>query len=290
MRQSSDAGLDKGADVIVRHQARKLIVVLDEVWAGSDDAHVAAEHVPKLRDFVDAEFAEPFSERVNPFVAIAGLPLQLLVIGTHGAKFVNFELSILHTGADLRVKKRARRLEPLRDPNDGHEERENEKRHWNCDGEIDGPFEKTVQRALQRFFAETNEAEAVVFEVRHGMPQLFLQIADNDEPDAELIANANDIAVDLGEERELQQNDLGDAELPNYLLEFFAGAENRDSVFGLVDLLIADQTDGAQPDLGLTTEPLSQLGRFAAGTHQQSFFIPSAGEDSACQKRRQIVV
>ena len=200
--------------------------MLDEVRTGTDDAHVAMEHIPKLRDFVDAEFAEPFSKRVNAFVAIAGLPLHLFVIGTHSAEFVNFELSILHAGADLRVKKRARRLEPLRDPNDGREERENEKHHRNCDGEIDSSFEKTVQWALQRFFTQANKAEAIVFEVRHGMPQLFLQIADYDEPDAELIANANDIAVDLGEERELQQNDLGNAELPNYLLEFVRRAEN----------------------------------------------------------------
>ncbi len=98
------------------------------------------------------------------------------------------------------------------------------------------------------------------------------------------------IKRDLGEERELQQNDLGDAELPYHLLQLVVGAENRDSIFRLIDLFIADQTGGTQPDLGLTTEPVSQLGRFTGRTNQQSFFTPSASEDAPCQKRRDIVV
>ena len=60
--------------------------------------------------------------------------------------------------------------------------------------------------------------------MRDRMPELFLQIADDEEPDAELIADANNVAVDLGEERKLQQNDLGDATLADYFLQIAGDA------------------------------------------------------------------
>ena len=71
--EPGDAGFHKGADVIVRHQLRELVVVLDQMRSRADDAHVAEEHVPKLRDFIDTQFAEPFSQRINSFIGNAGL-------------------------------------------------------------------------------------------------------------------------------------------------------------------------------------------------------------------------
>ena len=60
--QAGDSGLHKGADVIIRHQLRKLFVMFDQVRPRADDAHVAPEHVPELRHLVDAQLAKPFSE------------------------------------------------------------------------------------------------------------------------------------------------------------------------------------------------------------------------------------
>ena len=54
LSEAGDAGFDESADVIVGHELRELVVVLDEMRARTDSAHVAEEHVPKLRDFVDA--------------------------------------------------------------------------------------------------------------------------------------------------------------------------------------------------------------------------------------------
>ena len=74
--------------------------------------------------FVDAQFAEPFADRINPLVAVARLARDLLVVGMHGAKFVNLELTVLHPGTRLHVKERPGRLESLRDPDDDGEQRE----------------------------------------------------------------------------------------------------------------------------------------------------------------------
>ena len=46
-----------------------------------------------------------------------------------------------------------------------------------------------------------------------GVAQFLLQIADDKQTHAELIAHADDVAVDLGEERKLQQDDLRNAAL-----------------------------------------------------------------------------
>ena len=80
--ETGDAGLHKRADVIVRHAIwRKLIVVFDQVRARSDDAHVAEEHVPELRHFIDAQFAKPFPERINAVVVSPRLAISSPIVG-----------------------------------------------------------------------------------------------------------------------------------------------------------------------------------------------------------------
>lgn len=54
LSEAGDAGLHKGADMIIGHELRELVVVLDEMWTRADGAHVASKHVPKLRDFIHA--------------------------------------------------------------------------------------------------------------------------------------------------------------------------------------------------------------------------------------------
>src|SRR5690348_6820900 len=59
--EAGEAGSHERADVMVRHVFGKLLVVFDQMRSWTNDAHVAAEDVPKLRHFIDAEFAEPFT-------------------------------------------------------------------------------------------------------------------------------------------------------------------------------------------------------------------------------------
>src|SRR6266852_1015689 len=113
------------------------------------------------------------------------------------------------------------------------------------------------------------------------MPQFFFQVAEDQEPNPKLIANANDILVCLREWK-FQQDHLCDPALANDFLDFIGSAQDRHSIFGLVDFFIADQTDSAQPDLGFALQPIAQLDCSAAGADQKSFFF--APENTARQK------
>src|SRR5437667_2337954 len=156
--EAGNAGFDECADVIVLHESRELVVMLDQMRARADDAHVAAQHIPELRHFIDARSTEPLAERINAFVPVPRLTRELSVMGPHRAKLVDNELPVLHAGTDLGVKKRAGRLEPLRDPDDYRQDRKYEKHDRKRDGKIDRAFEETVERILQRFLAQTNKA------------------------------------------------------------------------------------------------------------------------------------
>ena len=72
-----------------------------------------------------------------------------------------------------------------------------------------------------------------------------------------MIAHADNVAVDIGEERELQHDDLCDTAVDDDFLEIIGVAQDGNAVFGLFDLLVADEADGAQPDVRFTTQPAS---------------------------------
>ena len=162
--------------------------------------------------------------------------------------------------------------------------------HRQRDRDIDGAFEKAIERIFQRLFPQPDEAEAVVLEVRHGMAQFLLEIAHDEQPHAEMIADADDVTVDLGEERKLQHDDLRHPALDKDLFEIFRMAEHGNAVLRLLDLLVADEADGAQADIRFAPQPAPQLGRFQSRSNQNGFLLPRAGKDSPGEKLRQVVM
>ena len=59
--------------------------------------------------------------------------------------------------------------------------------HWKHHGqdepgndEINRAFDETIERILQRFFAQGHKTKSAVLEVDHGMTQRFLQVAEDD--------------------------------------------------------------------------------------------------------------
>ena len=80
-------------------------------------------------------------------------------------------------------------------------------------------LEETVKRILQRLFPQPDETESVVLEMRHGMAQFLLEIADDEEPHADAVADLNDVAIASVEERELQHDHLRDAALDDDIFE-----------------------------------------------------------------------
>src|SRR5438552_11973946 len=189
--------------------------MFDQVWSRPNDAHVAAQHVPELRHFVDAQFAKPFAQWINTLIGRAGLTRDFAIAGMHRPKLVNLELSILHSGALLHVKKWTWRLESLRDENDCSQDRKDYQHDRKRDREIDCALNKPVQRVFQRLLAQTDEPKPAIFEMRHRVAQPFLQVAQDEKTNAELVANLNHILVCFGEKRKLEQDDLSDAVIAN---------------------------------------------------------------------------
>src|ERR1700726_1336983 len=113
----------------------------------------------------------------------------------HGAKFVDFELPVLHAGAPLHMKKGARRLKTLADEDNQSHCWKNHQHHRNGDNEIDGPLQKSVKRIFQRFLAQSDESKSAIFEMCHRMAKFFLQVAQNQQTNPELIAYLDDVLV-----------------------------------------------------------------------------------------------
>ena len=86
---------------------------------GTADAHVADEHVQKLRDLVEARPAQEPAERINPAVVLPRLPGELPGVPDlmHGPKFVHEKLLVIQARAILPVNERPGRLPPLHPPN-----------------------------------------------------------------------------------------------------------------------------------------------------------------------------
>src|SRR5438552_11075157 len=118
LSQPGNSRLNESADMVACHYFRKFGVMLEQMRARTDDTHLAAQHIPELRNFIDTELPEKSPEWINAIVAPARLVRDLFVARTHRAKFVNGESAILNSGTHLLMEERAGRLQPLRDPDD----------------------------------------------------------------------------------------------------------------------------------------------------------------------------
>src|SRR6266404_3586148 len=111
----------------------------------------------------------------------------------HGAKFPNVEAPVLDSGADLFVKERTRRLQPLCEPDDDREGWEDEQHDRQREREIDRPFDSAIKRVFERLLTQADETKAIIVEVRDRMAQLFLEVAHDQEPHPELVASGDKV-------------------------------------------------------------------------------------------------
>src|SRR5438552_4555142 len=118
LSQPGNSRVNEGADMVACHYFRKFGVMVEQMRARTDDTHLAAQHIPELRNFIDTELPEKSPEWINAIVAPPRLVCDLFVARTHRAKFVNGESAILNSRTHLLMEKRAGRLQRLRDPDD----------------------------------------------------------------------------------------------------------------------------------------------------------------------------
>ena len=126
--------------------------------------------------------------------------------------------------------------------------------------------------------------------MRHGMAQFFFEIAHDQEPDADPIANLDDLAIGFGEKRELQHDHLGYAAFDDDLFERVGTAQHRNAFVGSLNWFVGNQADRSQPDIRLSPQPGPQLRRFRARPDKDRLFFARAGEDSAGEKLGQVMM
>lgn len=85
---AGDAGFDSVAPLIKGDLALKLLYKLDLFGTGTDDAHVALQNIPQLRQLVQAEAAQDTAHGSDTIIIVAGkLGAISLCVNPHGAKF-----------------------------------------------------------------------------------------------------------------------------------------------------------------------------------------------------------
>lgn len=123
LREAGDAGLDV---VTVGVLGIDLAELVNEVWAfrsWPDEAHVADEDVPDLRQFVEACGADEASDFRDARVMVGGELRAGIFFGVdaHGAEFVYLVVLAEAADADLAVECRATVFEPDGQGNQSHD-------------------------------------------------------------------------------------------------------------------------------------------------------------------------
>ena len=103
---SCDPGLHPVTESILGDNVAEQLVVrlgVGRVWARSDEGHVALEDVEQLRQLVEAQGAQPFSQPRDSCIPSRRLAItqQICHSMMHGAKFVAGKKPVIKTEAGL---------------------------------------------------------------------------------------------------------------------------------------------------------------------------------------------
>ena len=80
--------------------------------AGTDEAHIAHQHIPQLRQFIDFCIAQPASQRSDAFIIGRSDERSAMALGrfNHGAEFPDDEFLFVFPCPSPSIKNRTRRL------------------------------------------------------------------------------------------------------------------------------------------------------------------------------------
>ena len=164
LRPAGDAGLDVVTTGIELDRTVVELIVNQRVRTRSDERHVAAQHVQKLRQFVDVQFADDAADARDAIVVRGRLfDVAVVLHRLHRAELADAERLLVEAIATLEEQRRTARFEL-----DGDCGREQQRAQQN---ERDRG-ERDVDRALQHHFHQgqraTDQAErgdrAIAFE------------------------------------------------------------------------------------------------------------------------------
>ena len=203
--EAGDAGLDVVAVGVLGVLRGELLDEVRALGARADEAHVAVEDVPDLRQFVEAGGADEGADARDARVVV-GRELrarEFLGVDAHRAELVDLVGPAEAAGADLAVEGRAAVFE-LDGDGDGHHERQGEDegdaREHDVDGALDGAlFDAQAQAAR-------TEDGHVVDALQHGAIAEDLVGARDDEG-LDLLVGAVVDDLGLDGDRDVGAND-----------------------------------------------------------------------------------
>ncbi len=149
---AGDAGLDLMANHVVGNFAFELPDVKRALGARPDDAHIAAQNVPKLRQLVQAPIAQEAAQRRDARIvahAQPGLLVELFRAGGHRAKFQHAERPAIGADPFLLEKDRAARGELDAERDQQQKRHAQQKRHTRED-DVKNPFENPIRKRIRR--------------------------------------------------------------------------------------------------------------------------------------------
>src|SRR4051794_22265331 len=137
LRPAGDSGLDQEPTIPEGHLSLEHIDVLRTLGPGPDDAHLAAEDVPKLRNLVPAGSPEDATDSRDARVASGGIHGHAgLGVRDHRPKLHHLKWSAALTAPNLPVKDRSA-ADSKREVDQQDERQEDEQRRA-CDDHVEG--------------------------------------------------------------------------------------------------------------------------------------------------------
>ena len=111
------------AQHVARHHLSVVLIVSHHVGARPHNGHAALQHVVKLRQFVQAGFAQEGAQRGDSLIVFLGLRHLAVqfVMNLHGSKFVNANEFAIPTISNLFEQNRATHGEVNGQGNQKHE-------------------------------------------------------------------------------------------------------------------------------------------------------------------------
>src|SRR3989338_3983236 len=105
--EAGQARLNQVAHLVKGHFFFQCLNKLRSFRAGADETHIAQEHIPKLGQFVNAQFSQDASHFCDAVVFLCG-PLRAFLLGIfyHRSEFYQLKKPAVFTRTRLRVKYR----------------------------------------------------------------------------------------------------------------------------------------------------------------------------------------
>jgi len=157
------AGFDDVARLIVGDSVREVIDVVRAFGARADEAHVAAEDVPILGEFVEVPAAHEGAEAEEAGVVARGALLGGVGrggVGGHAAEFVEGEGAVVRADADLAEEDRAAGRLAFEEGGEDEDAGGGGEEADDGSEEVEGAFEGAVEEAVDGEFFDAEDGDA----------------------------------------------------------------------------------------------------------------------------------